>query len=90
MPPGLQANYFVLNSVAFFEKSRELMERYTAVHLFLDNDKMGRQCTEKALKWSDKFKDESHRYKIFKDLNQCLVKLNKPELKLRQNRGLTR
>ncbi len=59
----LHAHSLVLNSVAFFEKSRALMEKHSNIHLFLDNDKTGKQCVQKALQWSAKYKDLSQRLK---------------------------
>jgi len=84
-----QSNMLILNSAAFFEKSRERMEQYENIHLFLDNDKMGKQCTEKALQWSHKYKDQSHHYKDHKDINDHLIKLTQPQLKQSRRKGLT-
>lgn len=88
---GVQpSGILVLNSVAFFEKSRELMERHDNIHLFLDNDVTGKHCTAKALKWSSKYKDESHRYSKHKDLNEYLIKGEQPGIKQSRGRGMTR
>lgn len=76
-----QESFLILNSLSFFEKSRKLMEKHDAVHLFLDRDQAGIKYTEKALKWSPKYKDESHRYSQHKDFNEYLIKQNYPELK---------
>lgn len=86
--PKLHADSLVLNSIAFFEKSRELMEKYATVHLFLDRDKMGMSRTLEALKWSDKYKDQSKHYSKFKDLNECLIKSITHELKQSKSRGM--
>lgn len=86
--PKIQADALILNSIAFFEKKRELMESYENIYLFLDRDKMGLACTEKALQWSAKYKDQSHYYKGHKDLNDCLVKSIKPQQKQNRRRGL--
>ncbi len=84
----LHIDSLVLNSLSFFEKSRELMEKYSTVHLFLDRDKMGISKTEQALKWSGKYLDQSKYYSKFKDLNECLVKSVTPELKQKKSRGM--
>ena len=57
------------------------MEKHDAIHLFLDRDRAGIKHTENALKWSSKYKDESHHYNQHKDLNEYLIKQNGPQLK---------
>lgn len=42
-------NFLVLNSLAFFQKSRTIMENHRQVHLFLDRDAAGRKHTALAL-----------------------------------------
>ncbi len=86
--PKLHTDSLVLNSLSFFEKSRELMEKYNAIHLFLDRDKMGISRTEQALKWSGKYTDQSKHYSKFKDLNECLVKSIAPDLKQKKSSGM--
>ena len=86
--PKLHTDSLVLYSLSFFEKSRELMEKYDTVHLFLDRDKMGISKTEQALQWSGKYIDQSRHYSKFKDLNECLVKSVAPELKQKKSRGM--
>jgi hypothetical protein len=77
-------NCLVLNSLAFFEKSRNLMEGYRQVHLLMDRDKAGVEAALKALEWNrgqqDKYIDRSNFYSCYKDLNDWL-KSNQPELK---------
>lgn len=86
--PKLHTDSLVLNSLSFFEKSRELMEKYNTIHLFLDRDKMGLSKAEQALTWSGKYKDQSAHYSKFKDLNECLVKSVAADLKQKQSRGM--
>jgi hypothetical protein len=83
-----QNNFLILNSLSFFEKSRELMEKHDAVHLFLDRDRAGTKYTENALKWSPKYKDESLHYSQYKDLNEHLTEQKYPEQK--QSREIKR
>lgn len=85
--PNLQANYLILNSLAFFEKSRERMESYEAIHLFLDRDKWGTLRTKQALDWSPKYRDQSKYFSKFKDLNECLVSTMKTRLQEQRRRG---
>lgn len=86
--PKLHTDSLVLNSLSFFEKSRDLMDKYDSIHLFLDRDTMGQQWTQKALRWSSKYKDQSKYYQRFKDLNECLVKSVDHELKQSRSRGM--
>ncbi|MBI1342126.1 MAG: DNA primase [Terrimonas sp.] len=86
--PKLHTDSLVLNSLSFFQKSKELMEKYSSIHLFLDRDKMGQQCTQQALQWSNKYHDQSKYYQRFKDLNECLVKSISVELKQNYRRGM--
>jgi hypothetical protein len=65
-------NCLVLNSLSFFEKSRPLMEKYSQVHLILDNDTAGKKATMQALQWSDRYFDRSDFYAHHKDLNEWL------------------
>ena len=82
-------NCLVLNSLAFFEKSRPLMEKYKQVHLLLDNDDAGRKCTAKALQWSDRYIDGSDFYGHYKDLNEWLTENSQqPMQQRRQGRRL--
>lgn len=73
LQPEKGLNYLVLNSLSFLEKSRELMERFPSVHLYLDRDTAGLNATQQALHWSKKYKDQSAFYNGFKDMNDFLV-----------------
>jgi hypothetical protein len=84
--PKEQANFLILNSLSFLEKSRNLMERHDQIHLYLDKDKAGSQGTQQALKWSTKFVDKSHLYKHSKDLNEYLIKQQQGEELKRSHR----
>lgn len=44
-------NCLILNSLAFLERSRPLMEKCKEVYLALDRDNSGRNSTQKALQW---------------------------------------
>ena len=72
--PEQRTNILVLNSLSFFDKSREKMEDHQKIHLFLDRDKAGLKRTETALRLSDKYVDRSVLYKEVKDLNEHLIK----------------
>ena len=77
--PQRLTNYLILNSLSFFEKSILLMEKHKSVHLYLDHDKAGKQCTELVQKRSMKFHDESKLYKGYKDLNDWVMNLEKEQ-----------
>lgn len=70
-------NFLVLNSTSFFEKSIPKMMLHGRVHLYLDMDKTGQSCTQKAINLDrQKFVDERHIYKNHGDLNDILVHKN--------------
>ncbi|WP_207511072.1 toprim domain-containing protein [Longitalea luteola] len=69
-----QANFLILNSLSFFEKSRNLMEAHREVYLLLDRDSAGLNYTAKALTWHiKKYIDRSQIYENHKDLNDWLI-----------------
>ncbi|HRN73533.1 MAG TPA: toprim domain-containing protein [Ginsengibacter sp.] len=70
-------DYCILNSLAFFEKTIPFLEQYDAVHLFLDRDTAGQNCSKKALKISSRYRDESRMYRGYKDVNDWLVSMGK-------------
>jgi CHC2 zinc finger/Toprim-like len=86
--PFRQTDFLILNSLSFFEKSREIMEKYFGIHLFLDRDLMGLKYTNEVLKWSDKYKDQSKYYKRFKDLNEYLIKSVNFGIKQSRSKGM--
>ena len=50
------------------------MEKYKQVHLLLDRDHAGKNCTQKTLQWdADKYIDRSDFYQGRKDLNEWLI-----------------
>jgi hypothetical protein len=65
-------NFLVLNTLAFFERSRVIMEMHDNVYLYLDRDSAGMARTEQALAWSAKYVDRSLMYAAHKDLNDFL------------------
>jgi len=71
-------NCLVLNSLAFLEKSRPLMENHARVFLCLNRDDAGKVATQKALTWNNdpvtgKYIDHSNFYSRHKDINEWLV-----------------
>lgn len=74
-----KTDYLILNSLAFFEKSRGQMGKYRTINLLLDRDKMGLATTAKALAWSSQYRDKSGLYEQHKDLNDYLKNLTGPD-----------
>lgn len=72
-----EVNFLVLNSNSFFEKSRQYMEGHDHILLFLDKDKTGQKYTEMALAWNKKYRDQSHLYKGYNDLNEWMQQIGK-------------
>ncbi|MEP7233620.1 MAG: toprim domain-containing protein [Ginsengibacter sp.] len=71
-------NFLVLNSLLFFQKQGERIEQHQQIHLFLDRDSAGIKFTPAALQWSKKYRDQSHTYKKYKDLNEYLIRQQGP------------
>lgn len=68
-----QTNFLILNSLSFFKKSMQLMEKYERVELYLDRDIGGIKCTNEAVQSdSIKYIDQSFLYDQKKDLNEWL------------------
>jgi hypothetical protein len=73
----IEADFVVLNSLSFFEKARPFMEQHDLIKLYLDHDKSGQNCSRYAVSLSNKYKDESHLYKNYKDLNDWVMNIGK-------------
>jgi len=70
-------DFCILNSLSFFEKSIPLFRQYQSVHLFLDNDKAGQNCSRLGLTMGKQIIDESSLYKNYKDLNEWITGMGK-------------
>ncbi|MBS1748250.1 MAG: toprim domain-containing protein [Bacteroidetes bacterium] len=70
-------DYCILNSLSFFETSKPFFAQYKSIHLFLDNDMAGQNCSRDAQSCDTKYRDESNLYKNYKDLNEWLVMIGK-------------
>lgn len=72
----LQTNFLILNSLSFFNKSWELMDKHEKVNLYLDRDTIGMKCTQEALRRQpEKYVDQSFLYEQKKDLNEWLEQI---------------
>lgn len=66
------SDFLILNSLSFFDSSIPVMQRYNQVNLFFDNNPAGKIKTAQALKMGSRFRDCSHRYTGYDDLNDYL------------------
>ena len=66
-------NFLVLNSLSFFERSRQKLEQHEKINLYFDRDPAGMKHMQDALKWDLRYIDKSALYKKHKDLNEYLV-----------------
>ncbi|MFK7002042.1 toprim domain-containing protein [Flavobacterium oreochromis] len=71
------SDYLILNSVGLLHKNLDIIERYTQVETFLDNDEAGDKYTQQI---NEKFPQAIDKRKLFsgyKDLNEwfCIMKL---------------
>jgi Toprim domain-containing protein/CHC2-type zinc finger protein len=72
--PTQLSNFLVLNSLSFFLRSKDLMDNYKKVNLYLDRDEKGMQCTRTALQWdSTKYIDLGTFLQPGQDLNAWLI-----------------
>ena len=63
-------DYVILNSVSNLAKAESILETYTQVGCFLDNDTAGRNtCTKLKEKFGERLLDKSMYYREYKDLN---------------------
>jgi hypothetical protein len=85
--PKEQGNYLILNSLAFLEKAREVMEKHPKIYLLLDRDPTGIKATLKSIILSGKYHDQSHEYRQYKDLNEYLIHSHKQQHKQSIGRG---
>lgn len=72
-------DFCILNSLSFFEKSMPFLGQYSSIHLFLDRDTSGQNCSRKATRMNKRYRDESLMYKGYKDLNEWLVCMGKDD-----------
>lgn len=74
-------DFVILNSISLFEKARLFMEEHHAIHLYLDRDTTGQNCSRYALSLSNKYQDESALYKGYKDINDWVMHQGKSQKK---------
>ena len=53
------------------------MERHDAIHLYLDRDTAGQNCTRYALSLNQKYQDRGSLYAPYKDVNEWMMHIGK-------------
>ncbi len=67
------SDIIVLNSLSFLQQITRYFNNYKSVDLYLDNDQAGKKNAKELLQYYPHIKDQSHRYKNYKDLNEKLA-----------------
>ena len=75
----LTEDCLILNSLSFSNKAKPLLKNYNQVHLFLDRDTKGQNCTLELLSLGSHIQDDSHLYQHNKDLNDWLMNFGLPK-----------
>lgn len=63
----------VLNSLAFLNKTQDILMAYGHTDLYLDGDTAGQKATELALSWKENKTDRRYLYEGSKDLNAFIM-----------------
>ncbi|TDH17782.1 DNA primase [Segetibacter sp. 3557_3] len=72
-----ETNFAVLNSLSFFETSRQFLDQHETILLYLDRDKAGQNYSRYALSLSPRYQDKSSLYQNYKDLNEWVMHIGK-------------
>lgn len=62
----------ILNSLSMLDRLKEIIQTYSQVRLYLDNDTAGDQATELLQSWASNITDCRKLYRSYKDLNEYL------------------
>ncbi|MGV0856454.1 toprim domain-containing protein [Empedobacter brevis] len=73
MQKTYRGDLLVMNSISLLNKTKEYLQNYSEINLFLDNDKSGENCKNEILKSFPEAKDHSKIYFPHKDLNDYLL-----------------
>lgn len=68
-----KGDLLVMNSISLLNKTKNHLQNYSEIHLFLDNDKAGEICKNSILKSFPEAKEHSEIYASHKDLNDYLL-----------------
>lgn len=70
-------NFIILNSTSLVNRTIELLDNYTSIKLFFDNDQAGEKATNILIdKFQNKIIDNRIHYKKYNDLNDYLMREN--------------
>ena len=75
--PENSQDFVILNSISFFERARPFMEKHESIRLYFDRDETGIDYTKRALSLSTQYRDQSHFYHNYKDLNDWAMHFGK-------------
>ncbi len=73
MQKAYRGDLLVMNSISLLNKTKNHLQNYSDINLFLDNDKAGETCKNSILKSFSEAKDHSGIYAPHKDLNDYLL-----------------
>ena len=68
-----KGDLLVMNSISLLNKTKNHLQNYSDINLFLDNDRAGEACKNSILKSFPEAKDHSGIYALNKDLNDYLL-----------------
>jgi DNA primase len=88
MKPFFIGDVLVMNSISLLNKTKNHLQNYPEIHLFLDNDKAGENCKNSILKSFPEAKDHSEIYFPHKDLNEYLLSKIKTKIEIQQQDDL--
>ncbi|MDG4654481.1 toprim domain-containing protein [Chryseobacterium arthrosphaerae] len=75
MRKNFTGDLLVMNSIALLNKTKEYLENYSEINLFMDNDPAGIKCKNEISQSFPSAKDYSEIYKNHKDLNEHLMNI---------------
>ena len=84
MKPFFNGNLLVMNSISLLNKTKNHLQNYSEIHLFLDNDKAGENCKTSILKSFPEAKNHSEIYALHKDLNEYFIFRNNTKIEKQQ------
>jgi len=87
MQKTYQGELLVMNSISLLNKTKEYLQNYSEINLFLDNDKAGENCKNEILKSFPEAKDHSKIYFPHKDLNDYLLSQIQIKNEIRQHKA---
>jgi|SRR5690554_294829 len=87
MQKTYRGDLLVMNSISLLNKTKEHLQNYSEINLFLDNDKAGESCKSEIMKSFPEAKDHSKIYFPHKDLNDYLLSRIQIKNEIRQQKA---